>query len=215
MEGFTQVVERLNSLVEEADQTFKSGVIITNGTRGMLESNRDRLVQIADELKEIQENHNTGNPVFDNMISVILMHHHNWYTQYIEYLSKVENPKPALIGFYHTISMSEGTMNTTIFPYNSMYWVAHLMTVILRDKDRINFDSIQAENASLKEQLCSMQARLKKVEHLVIPELIEYDYVAIKSRLDPYRAEMKLVHRTFARIIRARYDAPIAIAISK
>ncbi len=76
------------------------------------------------------------------------------------------------------------------------------------------------EIEQLKEQLDTyrntielIQNKLDAIERKYTPELIEYNYDEIKARLDPIRSELKMTQRIFARIIRAHYEAPLAISV--
>ncbi len=58
-----------------------------------------------------------------------------------------------------------------------------------------------------------LQTELHSIKARFTPELVEYDYEAIKSRLDPIREELKMAQRLFARIIRNQYQAPMAVLV--
>lgn len=72
-------------------------------------------------------------------------------------------------------------------------------------EDRI--ESLSNENKQLQNQIGDLNTKF-------VPELIEYDYDEIKSRISPIRAELKMAQRIFGKAIRLRYMAPVAIAVS-
>jgi predicted RNase H-like nuclease (RuvC/YqgF family) len=81
---------------------------------------------------------------------------------------------------------------------------------------------LKRKNEALEYQLESKQYELRrltskvnKIEHHLPTEIVEYDYDAIKERLDPIRDELNIVQRTFRRIIHAQYKVPIAVLVGK
>ncbi len=81
---------------------------------------------------------------------------------------------------------------------------------------------LKRKNEALEYQLESKQYELRrltskvnKIEHHLPTEIVEYDYDAIKERLDPIREELSIVQRTFRRIIHAQYKVPIAVLVGK
>ncbi len=94
---------------------------------------------------------------------------------------------------------------------------------------RVDYDALTDEirqlkckNEALEYQLESKQHELRRltskisiIEHSLPTEIVEYDYEAIKERLNPIRDELNIVQRTFRRIIHAQYKVPIAVLVGK
>ncbi len=81
---------------------------------------------------------------------------------------------------------------------------------------------LKRKNEALEYQLESKQYELRrltskvnKIEQHLPTEIVEYDYEAIKERLNPIRDELNIVQRTFRRIIHAQYKVPIAVLVGK
>lgn len=100
----------------------------------------------------------------------------------------------------------------------------HKKILISLSKNQISdsekFKALAAENERLQAQIDEdrleiqqLKAKLDSVERKFAPELIEYDYDEISSRLDPIRDELKMMQRVFGRAVRLRYMAPVAIAV--
>lgn len=84
------------------------------------------------------------------------------------------------------------------------------------NQDKIYNESIDKFKEQIKmltEQNAILQSKVDAIERKHAPELIEYDYELIKSRIDIFRHELKMTQRIFARIINSRYNVPIATAI--
>ncbi len=81
---------------------------------------------------------------------------------------------------------------------------------------------LKRKNEALEYQLESKQyelhrltSKVSQIEQHLPTEMVEYDYEAIKERLDPIREELSIVQRTFKRFINAQYKVPIAILVGK
>lgn len=71
------------------------------------------------------------------------------------------------------------------------------------DKDT-QITELKNENQLMKNQLTILKSKVDALERKHAPELIEYDYELIKSHIDPFRDELKMTQRIFARIIQNR-----------
>ncbi len=81
---------------------------------------------------------------------------------------------------------------------------------------------LKRKNEALEYQLrskdyavCRLATRVSQMEQHLPTEIVEYDYEAIKERLNPIRDELNIVQRTFRRIMHAQYKAPIAVLVGK
>lgn len=86
--------------------------------------------------------------------------------------------------------------------------------------NEVEIKSLVGENQLLREQsnanhlvIQHLKSKIETIERKISPELIEYDYDEIKSRLDPIRSEMKIVHRVFSRLIANSYAIPMATPV--
>ncbi len=86
----------------------------------------------------------------------------------------------------------------------------------------LRVNNLENENKILREQIANdqiktniIQSKLDSMQRKYTPELIEYNYDEIKSRLDPIRSELKIMQRIFARNIRNNYEVPFAIVVHK
>lgn len=73
--------------------------------------------------------------------------------------------------------------------------------------------NMKEQHSNQQDTIDTLRKRLGAIERKHAPELIEYNYEEIKSRIDPFRDELKMTHRVFARLIRLRYEVPLAIPI--
>ncbi len=126
MEGFTQTVSQLHTLADEAKQAYDNGKL-TNGQ--MLESSRNRIQAIADEIYNVANRVDTGSIVFDNLIKSFITYQiwfddgwkkycqgdirnkrqneQTWYT----YMNSIEP--------IHYIQLGVNTINSRVFELES------------------------------------------------------------------------------------------------
>lgn len=81
------------------------------------------------------------------------------------------------------------------------------------DNKDTQITELKNENQLMKNQLTILKSKVDALERKHAPELIEYDYELIKSRIDSFRDELKMTQRIFARIIQSRNIIPLAIPI--
>ncbi len=78
---------------------------------------------------------------------------------------------------------------------------------------RYENDQLRKQQDADHKEIQHLKFKLCEIERKFAPELIEYDYDEIKSRINPIRAELKMMHRVFVRALRLRYNTPVAIAM--
>jgi polyhydroxyalkanoate synthesis regulator phasin len=83
--------------------------------------------------------------------------------------------------------------------------VRHLLQDNATQKDRI---------VAQETEINRLKANVDFLERKISPGSIEYDYDMIQRRIDPIRDELNYTQRVFARLIRNRYSAPVAILVS-
>jgi hypothetical protein len=74
--------------------------------------------------------------------------------------------------------------------------------------------TLEQQVKDLQEDNTILKAKLSSIEQAIGLD-VKYDYDEISSRIEPYRNELLLTQRIFARILRGRYSLPIAIAVEK
>ncbi len=86
---------------------------------------------------------------------------------------------------------------------------------MVKQIDSLNgqLEYLQSQVYVSNNKISLLQTELQFIKAKFTPELVEYDYEAIKSRLDPIREELKMAQRLFARIIRNQYQAPMAVLV--
>jgi hypothetical protein len=74
--------------------------------------------------------------------------------------------------------------------------------------------TLEQQVKELQEDNTMLKAKLSSIEQAVGLD-VKYDYYEIYSRIEPFRNELLLTQRIFARILRGRYSLPIAIPVAK
>jgi len=244
MEKFIEIVDHIHELVDEADTLVSEFVLtINNGSpyRQKNINNEPRLIQITEELIIIVLYSQNIHPILNNALKSINDYDLNksrsgnsiqtfasntpcpcnecatgklnklseYMEEYILMLDSIKNPdKIADCNFKCTETHSIALIMSYNYHFNKskqeqyQLQINNLTQELSESKNKYN--QLEQEVVSLRNRIAS-----------VIPEPVVYDYEEIKSRIDPFRSELIIVQRTFARIINSRMSIPIAHIVSK